>query len=125
MKISTELKRKYNNTYYNKNKKEIDFKKYLYRKTRDFGLYIKYNNIKMRCLYKSHRSYHDYGGRGINILWKSYKDFKNDMFNSYKKHLNKYGHKQTTIDRIDVNGNYCKDNCKWSTLIEQRNNRRK
>ena len=45
------------------------------------------------------------------------------MHESYVEHCEKYWEKDTTIDRIDVNWDYCKDNCKWSTYKEQQNNR--
>ena len=82
-----------------------------------------FDGIKSRCLRKSHPHYDRYGGRGIKCEWKSYEEFKKDMYESYCKHVELYGEKNTTIDRIDVNGNYCKDNCKWSTPREQSFNR--
>ena len=81
-----------------------------------------------RCNKKTYRLYKDYGGRGIRIEWQSFEDFKIDMFDSYVRHCKKYGEKNTSIDRKDTSKNYCKENCKWSTRIEQnlnkRNNRR-
>ena len=46
------------------------------------------------------------------------------MYNLYLEHKKKFGEKQTTLHRIDNNGNYELNNCKWATYSEQ-NNRRK
>jgi hypothetical protein len=75
--------------------------------------------IKTRCYDKNNPKYPIYGGRGITVCdrWRySAKNFMNDMGpKPSPKH---------SIDRIDVNGNYCKENCKWSTAAEQAMNRR-
>ena len=83
-----------------------------------------WRSINSRCNKESDSAYYLYGGRGILLEWNSYEEFKNDMYNSYLQHVEEYGEKNTTIDRIDVNGNYCKENCKWATIEEQSYNKR-
>ena len=87
--------------------------------------YKKFENMKSRCNCKKHPSYKNYGGRGIKILWKSFKKFRDDMYESYLEHCKEFGKKNTTLDRIDNNGNYCKKNCQWATWKQQNNNQRK
>lgn len=72
-----------------------------------------------RCYNPNVDHYSDYGGRGISVSdeWRNdFMIFYNDMKDTYNDTLQ--------IDRIDVNGNYCKENCKWSTYKEQSRNRR-
>lgn len=87
-------------------------------------LYYRFRGIKNRCQNKNQKDYHYYGGRGIKCEWKTYQDFKNDMYESYLEHKKIYGKNNTSLDRIDNNGNYCKENCRWATLKEQYKNKR-
>ena len=84
-------------------------------------LYKIWAHIKGRCYNQNNDRYAHYGGRGIQMCdeWRdSYKVFKKwAMENGYQDDL--------SIDRIDIDGNYEPNNCKWSTIKEQNNNTRR
>ena len=84
--------------------------------------YKKYMSAKARCLNKKSDSYSRYGWRWIKFERKNFAEFRKDMWKSYQEHVDQYWEKETTLERIDVNWNYCKENCKWATWDEQRNN---
>lgn len=81
-----------------------------------------WHGILKRCNNKKHKSYHIYGGKGIKCFWKSFEEFKQEMYDSYLIHIKKFGEKNTTIDRINNDKGYFKKNCKWATKKEQTRN---
>ena len=86
--------------------------------------YRKREEMNNRCYQKSSNSYQIYWGRWIIVERKTFDDFKKDMYESYLEHIEKYWRKQTTLDRIDSDWNYCKENCRRATYSEQNVNRK-
>lgn len=88
------------------------------------SIYAKYQWIKARCERSGCHWYHNYGERWIKCLRDSFEDFYNDMGPSYEEHVRQFWKQDTTIERIDVNWDYCKENCKRVTREEQYMNKR-
>ena len=79
--------------------------------------YKVWSHMRERCLQRNTKSFQSYGGRGITICerWNTFENFYEDM-----------GEKPEgkSLDRIDNNSGYCKENCRWATQKEQMNNTR-
>lgn len=81
--------------------------------------YLSWQHMKDRCNNPKNKHYHNYGGRGIKVCDRWVDSFENFLEDMGKKPDNSY-----SIDRMDVNGNYEPDNCRWATYEEQSNNMR-
>lgn len=82
-----------------------------------------------RCATKRPEIKKNYADRGITIDPKylgplGFEAFRDDFYQEYLEHVEKFGKKNTTFDRIENDGNYTKDNCRWTTKEIQNLNRR-
>ena len=79
--------------------------------------YHSWNSMKNRCNNPNLKEYKNYGGRGISYdpRWEDFREFYKDMGKRPEG---------TTLDRIDVDKNYCKENCRWATREQQQHNLR-
>lgn len=80
-------------------------------------MYRRWASMKQRCNSEKVINYDIYGGRGITycLEWEDFENFYRDMVDGF--------HPDLELDRIDVNKNYCKENCRWTTHEENNYNK--
>lgn len=91
-------------------------------KTRQYRIW---QNMIQRCTNKNNKKYYLYGGRGIRVCdrWlESFQNFHDDMGEIFNDHIKKHGENNTTIDRINSDGNYEPNNTRWATFSVQNQN---
>lgn len=81
-------------------------------------LFQTWDKMMARCYNIKNKSYKNYGGRGIKVCdkWLDVVNFIEDMYPTWEEGL--------SLDRIDVNGNYCPENCRWADKYTQAQNTR-
>ena len=93
----------------------------IYRGSEKDPLYTTWLNMRQRCSNKNTPQYKDWGGRGIKVCDRWNKD------NGFSNFIKDMGVKPAghSLDRIDVNGNYAPENCRWANIYTQQGNTRK
>ena len=94
-------------------------------KTKNKVFYNRWQAMRTRTNNPNYSHYADYGGRGINSdEFENFVDFYDAMYESFIEKAKEIGENNTSLERIDVNGNYTKDNCIWIDKHAQPKNQR-
>lgn len=107
------IKTKFNNT---SGRKKVHGHSSLNKDKSTTPTYNTWRSMRLRCSNEKHISYSKYGGSGISVCdrWNNFNNFLDDMG------IRPIG---KTLDRINNKGDYYKENCRWSSLSDQQNNK--
>lgn len=90
-------------------------------KLEDCVLYSRWHGMIRRCYNRNFIQYNNYGGRGIKVC----DEWLHDFSTFFNWSMNNGFSEELEIDRIDNNGNYCPENCRWITHKENMQNTRR
>jgi hypothetical protein len=109
--------------------RQVRTEKHSGRQTHGFcgtRFYTLWKAMNRRCSPKNIYDFDKYAGQGITVCdpWLKFENFLIDMYESYLKHVEEFGEKDTSLDRKDPKKGYSPENCRWATQIEQAQNTR-
>jgi hypothetical protein len=87
--------------------------------------YMLFFYARYRCNNPKANWYHSYWGRWIKFMWSSFEEYRDDMYHIYLEKLKTIPEVELSIERVDVDWNYCKENCTFIRKNEQQWNQQR